>query len=144
MKDVLDKPVTRRRAVAQAWLSLPAEVMQRLRERRVDKGDALEIARAAAFLAAKRTPELLPLCHPLLIEHSAVHYEFEPARLRIEVTVETSARTGVEMEALTAAGIAALTLYDLLKPHAGTALRIDGLELMEKTGGKQDFRRLPA
>ncbi len=141
MKDITHKPQTKRRARAQARIHMPPFCVELLRERRSEKGDALEIGRAAAFLAAKRTPELLPLCHPLLLEHPAVQYELLADQVRIEGTVETTANTGVEMEALTAASICALTLYDMLKPHAGTALRIDAIELLEKTGGKSHFLR---
>lgn len=141
MKDVGDKAITHRVARAQAVIDVPPAVMTLLRERRLEKGDALELARAAANLAAKRTPELIPLCHPLPLERIDVEYRFEEAAVTVEVSVATHARTGVEMEALTAAGLAALTLYDMLKPHAGTRLRIRDLLLLEKHGGKSDFIR---
>jgi cyclic pyranopterin phosphate synthase len=127
--------------VAQAIVEMPPAVLERLRSRTLDKGDALEIARAAGILAAKRTSDLLPLCHPLPVEKLDIHYEFDTSQVRVLVSVGTHARTGVEMEALTAAGIAALTLYDMLKPHAGTDLAIREILLLEKTGGKSDFRR---
>ncbi len=141
MKNVGEKPVTQRVAVAQAILDAPAEVIARLRNGGVDKGDALEMARAAAYLAAKRTPDLLPLCHPLLLDKIDVRYEFTETSVTVRVEVGTQARTGVEMEALTAAAIGALTLYDMLKPHAGTALMIHDVLLLKKTGGKSLFER---
>jgi cyclic pyranopterin phosphate synthase len=141
MKNVGEKAITERIAIAQAVLDAPAAVIARLRARTLDKGDALEMARAAAFLAAKRTPDLLPLCHPLLLEKIDVRYEFTETSVTVQVEVGTQARTGVEMEALTAASIAALTLYDMLKPHAGTDLRIHDVLLLKKTGGKSHFVR---
>lgn len=141
MRDVSEKAVTLRVAVAQAIVEMPAAVLQRLRARTLDKGDALEIARAAAILGAKRTWELLPLCHPLPIERHDLSYEFGEDSVKVTVEVATHARTGVEMEALTAASICALTLYDMLKPHAGTDLVIREVLLLKKTGGKSDFQR---
>ena len=143
MRDVSEKAVTLRVAVAQAVVTMPPAVLERLRARTLDKGDALEIARAAAILGAKRTWELLPLCHPLPIERHDLSYEFGEGQVKVRVEVATHARTGVEMEALTAASICALTLYDMLKPHAGTALAIREVLLLSKTGGKSDFRRAP-
>jgi len=141
MRDVSEKAVTLRVAVAQAIVEMPPAVLQRLKARTLDKGDALEIARAAAILGAKRTWELLPLCHPLPIERLDLSYEFGADRVTVRVETATHARTGVEMEALTAASICALTLYDMLKPHAGTDLAIREILLLKKTGGKSDFQR---
>lgn len=141
MIDVSEKGVTRRIALAQAVVDMPAEVLERLRARTLDKGDALEIARAAAILGAKRTWELLPLCHPLPLEKLDLRYEFTASSVTVFVEVITHARTGVEMEALTAASIGALTLYDMLKPHAGTDLVIRDIMLLKKLGGKSDFVR---
>lgn len=141
MRDVSDKQITLRIAVAQAIVEMPREVLKLLQERRLDKGDALEIARAAGIMAAKRTWELLPLCHPLPVERLDLRYEFGEDRVTVYVEVGTHARTGVEMEALTGASICALTLYDMLKPHAGTDLVIRDVLLLKKTGGKSDFDR---
>ena len=141
MKDVSEKGVTLRVAVAQAIVEMPAPVLALLKSRKLEKGDALEIARAAAMLGAKRTWELLPLCHPLPIEKLDLRYEFGDRHVGLIVEVTTHARTGVEMEALTAASIGALTLYDMLKPHAGTDLVIRDVLLLKKTGGKSDFQR---
>jgi cyclic pyranopterin phosphate synthase len=141
MKDVSEKQVTLRVAVAQAIVEMPPTVLAQLKARKLEKGDALEIARAAAILGAKRTWELLPLCHPLPLEKMDLHYEFGEQHVGLYVEVTTHARTGVEMEALTAASIGALTLYDMLKPHAGTDLVIRDVMLLKKTGGKSDFKR---
>jgi cyclic pyranopterin phosphate synthase len=141
MRDVSEKAVTLRVAVAQAVVEMPPAVLEQLKARTLDKGDALEIARAAAILGAKRTWELLPLCHPLPIERLDLRYGFGTDQVKVTVEVATHARTGVEMEALTAASICALTLYDMLKPHAGTDLTIREVLLMKKTGGKSDFQR---
>lgn len=141
MRDVSSKDITLRIAVAQAIVEMPAAVLKRLRARTLDKGDALEIARAAGILAAKRTWELLPLCHPLPVEKLDLSYKFGRDKVTVLVEVGTHARTGVEMEALTAASIAALTLYDMLKPHAGTELIIREVLLLKKSGGKSDFKR---
>jgi len=141
MRDVSEKAITLRVAVAQAIVEMPPAVLERLQARTLDKGDALEIARAAAILGAKRTWELLPLCHPLPIERLDLSYAFGADSVTVRVEVATHARTGVEMEALTAASICALTLYDMLKPHAGTELAIREILLLKKTGGKSDFER---
>ena len=141
MKDVSEKQETHRVAVAQAVLQMPAAVLTLLRERKLEKGDALEMAVAAANLAAKRTPELIPLCHPLPLERIEVSYDFDETTVTVLVEVSTHAKTGVEMEALTAASVCALTLYDMLKPHAGTDLVIRQVLLMKKTGGKSHFER---
>ncbi len=141
MRDVSEKAVTLRIAVAQAVIDMPPGVLAMLKSRTLDKGDALEIARAAGLLAAKRTWELLPLCHPLPVEKLDLRYVFGERSATVIVEVATHARTGVEMEALTAASVAALCLYDMLKPHAGTDLVIRDVMLMKKTGGKSDFAR---
>jgi cyclic pyranopterin phosphate synthase len=141
MRDVSEKSITLRIAFAQAVIEMPPAVLDRLKARTLDKGDALEIARAAGILGAKRTWELLPLCHPLPIEKLDLRYEFGTRSATVVVEVGTHARTGVEMEALTAASLCALCLYDMLKPHAGTDLVIRDVLLLKKTGGKSDFTR---
>lgn len=142
MKDVSAKKATHRLAIAQAVLETTSEALAMLRERRLEKGDALEMATAAANLAAKRTPGLIPLCHPLPLERIEVSYGYVETAVTITVEVGTYAKTGVEMEALTAASVAALTLYDMLKPHAGTDLVIRQVILLKKTGGKSHFVRV--
>jgi cyclic pyranopterin phosphate synthase len=139
--DISGKNPSHRLARAQAVVWMPSEVCALLQQRALKKGDALEFARAAAFLAAKKTDELLPLCHPLPLTHATVDYEFGENWVRIETHIETTAATGVEMEALTAASIAALTLYDLLKAHAGADLLISDVFLLEKQGGKTPVLR---
>lgn len=144
MKDVTRKPDTLRTATAQAVLEAPAEYMRLLREQATEKGDALEAARIAAIMAAKRTSELIPHCHPLPLASVDVDFEFEDTRCEVIATVRLIAATGAEMEALTAASVGALTLYDMLKPHAGAHMTIGEIRLREKTGGKSEYRRRPA
>jgi cyclic pyranopterin monophosphate synthase len=135
MVDVAEKPVTHRRAVAGAVLHMHPETLAMIVEGRAPKGDVLAVARVAGIMAAKKTSELIPLCHPLAITFAGV--EFEPAedRIRIEAKVETNDVTGVEMEALTAAAVAALTLYDMCKA-VDRGMTVDGLGLVSKEGGR--------
>jgi cyclic pyranopterin phosphate synthase len=135
MKDVTQKSATHREAVAEAFISMPPEVQTLLRERALEKGDALEIARVAGIMAAKKTWEMIPLCHPLPITYVGVQYNFEVEGVRIQTQVKTIAQTGVEMEALAAASLVALTLYDMLKPHT-QKMDIRHIRLLSKTGGK--------
>lgn len=141
MKDITHKPESLRSARATSTIHMPAFCVDMLRERTVEKGDALEIAKSSGYLAAKKTWELLPLCHPLPLQNIDIDYELSEASVRIEATVELVGATGVEMEALTAASVTALTLYDMLKPHAGTDLSITDTKLLRKTGGKSHFKR---
>ena len=129
MVDVGSKPHVRRRAVAHASLKVAAETAQRLRE--LPKGDALATAQLAGIMAAKRTSELIPLCHPLPLSHIDVTVDVRAERVEIVATVETTAQTGVEMEALTAASVAALTVYDMAKAVDKTMTF--EVELVEKT-----------
>ena len=139
MVDVGEKPATKRTARAQAFVKLSEEVLRRLPEN--PKGDLLEIARIAGIQGAKRTAELIPLCHPLPLSHADVRIELTPDGARIESVTSTTGRTGVEMEALTAAATAALTIYDMCKA-LDKSIAITDLYLLEKTGGKSgDFRR---
>jgi cyclic pyranopterin monophosphate synthase len=130
MVDVGDKPVSRRRAVARAEVKMAPETAQQLR--RLPKGDALTTAQIAGIMAAKRTAELIPLCHPLPLTKLAVELEVGDAEVTILATAETTAQTGVEMEALTAASVAALTVYDMAKA-VDKGLEITGVKLVEKT-----------
>ncbi|HET7570642.1 MAG TPA: bifunctional molybdenum cofactor biosynthesis protein MoaC/MoaB [Gammaproteobacteria bacterium] len=141
MKDVSRKPETLRTARAEATITMPPFCLPLLREARTEKGDALAAAQVAAVMAVKRTWELIPLCHPLPIQNAKVSFELGEDRVRTEVQVQAIANTGVEMEALTGASVAALTLYDMLKPHAGTDLVIGDIRLIEKRGGKSHYRR---
>jgi cyclic pyranopterin phosphate synthase len=140
MKDVTAKEDTLREAVAEVYLDMPAELQTILRERRAEKGDALELARAAAALAAKKTWDLIPFCHPIPLTYVGVTYDFPASGVRIETRVRTKAPTGVEMEALTAASLAALTIYDMLKMYSQQMV-IRDQRLLRKTGGKSgDYR----
>ena len=130
MVDVGGKPATRRRATAGAEVRMAPETARRLRE--LPKGDALTTAQLAGIMAAKRTSELIPLCHPLPLSHIEVSLEVEEDRVAIRATVETTAQTGVEMEALTAASVAALTVYDMAKA-VDKELTVESIRLLEKT-----------
>jgi molybdenum cofactor biosynthesis protein MoaC len=142
MKDVGMKPDTLRSAYATAHFYAPGHCLQRIAARDTEKGDPQATARVAGILAAKRTDELLPLCHPLPIHAAEVNFTIASDHVRIETEVHTIAPTGVEMEALTAASMAALTLYDMLKPYAEPEeLVIGATHLIRKTGGKSEFSR---
>ena len=141
MKDITRKPETLRSARATATLHAPAMCIELLRLRKTEKGDALEVARTAGIMAAKRTWELLPFCHPLPLQSIRVEYELAIQSVRVEVEVQVISGTGVEMEALTAASVTALTLYDMLKPHAERELAITDIRLLDKHGGKSEFTR---
>jgi len=142
MKDVGGKPETLRRAVACASFQAPDHCLQRVADRDTDKGDPQATARVAGIMAAKRTDDILPLCHPMPLQHAEVDFEVADDRVQITATVETIAPTGVEMEALTAANVAALTLYDMLKPYCEPSeLAIGDCHLIEKSGGKSQFKR---
>ena len=130
MVDVGGKPLSRRRAVATASVHMAPETARRLRE--LPKGDALVTAQLAGVMAAKRTAELIPLCHPLPLSHVDVSLEVGDAGVEITASAETTAQTGVEMEALTAASIAALTVYDMAKA-IDKEMVVDGVRLLEKT-----------
>ncbi len=135
MVDVSEKAVTQRRAVAESFVKLSRKTMALITERRLPKGDAVEIARLAGIMAAKRTPDLVPLCHPLLLTHADIQAAVSTAGVRFEATVTCTGSTGVEMEALVAASVAALTLYDMVKAVERGAT-IERVRLLEKTGGK--------
>jgi cyclic pyranopterin phosphate synthase len=130
MVDVGGKPLSRRRAVARAEVRMAAETARRLRE--LPKGDALATAQLAGIMAAKRTSELIPLCHPLPLTHVEVSLEVGDESVAILASAETTAQTGVEMEALTAATVAALTVYDMAKA-IDKGMRIAEVVLVEKT-----------
>lgn len=137
MVDVSDKAATAREAVAVGEVAMAAETLALIRSGNAKKGDVLGIARIAGIMAAKRTHELIPLCHPLML--TKVELEVEPddalPGLRVTARVKTTGQTGVEMEALTAVSIACLTIYDMAKA-ADRGMRIGGIRLMEKAGGR--------
>lgn len=139
MVDVSAKDVTARRAVAAGKLLVNLETLEAIRNKATPKGDPLEIARIAGIMAAKRTSELIPLCHQIAL--SKVNVTAEIVEDGIELTAEavTSSQTGVEMEALTAVSVAALTIYDMLKA-VQRDITITDIQLVEKSGGKSDYR----
>jgi cyclic pyranopterin phosphate synthase len=139
MVDVSTKTQTHRTARAHAFVRIQPSVLKKLPEN--PKGNPLEIARIAGIGAAKRTSELIPLCHPLALTHADVEVAVEKKGVRITSSAATTAQTGVEMEALTAAAVAALTVYDMVK-GLDKSIEIQDLYLLEKTGGKSgDYRR---
>jgi len=139
MVDVSAKTETRRTARAHAFVRIGRTALEKLPEN--PKGNPLEIARIAGISAAKRTSELIPLCHPLMLTHADVEVTLEAGGVRIVASAATTAQTGVEMEALTAASVAALTVYDMLKA-LDKSIEIQDLYLLEKTGGKSgEFHR---
>lgn len=133
MVDVSEKAVTQRTATARAFVSMKREVLEALPLN--PKGDPLEVARIAGISAAKKTSDLIPLCHQLPLTHAGVQFRIEKDGIEITATASTAARTGVEMEALTAASIAALTIYDMTKA-LDKGIQIREIHLVEKTGGK--------
>jgi cyclic pyranopterin monophosphate synthase len=142
MVDASGKPETLREARASALIDMLPATLTLIRDRGVAKGDVLEVARLAGIMAAKRTADIIPLCHPLPLTSVHVEFAFDSApQLRIEATVRCIGRTGVEMEALTAVSVAALTVYDMCKA-ADRAMTIQRIRLEAKSGGKSgDFRR---
>ena len=133
MVDVSDKAITSRTARAHAFVLMSPDVLAALPSN--PKGDPLEVARIAGILAAKRTSELIPLCHPVPLTHVALEFCTRVDGIHIEASASTAAQTGVEMEALTAAAIAALTIYDMIKA-LDRSIEIRDIYLLEKTGGK--------
>ncbi|MCE9546248.1 MAG: cyclic pyranopterin monophosphate synthase MoaC [Planctomycetia bacterium] len=142
MVDVGEKPVSVRTARASAEVQLAPTTLQLIRDRKVAKGDVLEVARLAGIMGAKQTSSLIPLCHPLPLDAVSLDFEFpDDHTIRITAQASVTARTGVEMEALTAASVAALTVYDMCK-SADRGMTIGAIRLEEKTGGRSgDFRR---
>ena len=142
MVDVSAKPETARTATARVTVAMLPATADLVRAGRASKGDVLGVARLAGIMAAKRTADLIPLCHPLPITSVKLDLRAEAETVEIEATVRTTGRTGVEMEALTAASVAALTVYDMCKA-VDRAMRIDGLRVVHKDGGKSgEFSQL--
>jgi cyclic pyranopterin phosphate synthase len=137
MVDIGEKPETERIAVAKGEVTMSATTLTLIREQQVKKGDVLTVAQIAAIAAAKRTSDLIPLCHPLPLTHVSVELLLDDTLpgVSIAATARTRARTGVEMEALTAVAVAALTLYDMLKAAEKT-MQIEHIRLVEKHGGR--------
>ena len=143
MVDVGGKEVTQRRAVARARVTMQEETAQALADGTVAMGDVLAVARVAGSQVAKRTSELIPLCHPLMLSSVQVDLTPGPSWVDIEATAETVDRTGVEMEALTACSVAALTVYDMCKAR-DRAMQVEALGLVEKSGGRSGDWHRPA
>ncbi|HIY95670.1 MAG TPA: cyclic pyranopterin monophosphate synthase MoaC [Candidatus Rothia avicola] len=135
MVDVTEKNETTRTAIAEGYVITRADVIDKIFDADLPKGDALPVARVAGIMAAKKTPDIIPLCHPLPLGKITIDFERHPDRLRIEALVKTRGVTGVEMEALSAVSGAALTVYDMIKAVDKQAT-ITGLRVLEKTGGK--------
>ncbi len=142
MRDITLKPTTLRTARAEGFIRLPPEALARVREGSVQKGDVREAARIAGLMAVKRTPDLLPHCHPIGVLRAEVTAETVDDGIQLSAEVETVSSTGVEMEALTAVSVAALTVYDMLKAHASAEqMLIGGIHLVKKKGGKSQYAR---
>jgi cyclic pyranopterin phosphate synthase len=142
MVDVSDKAVTVREAVARGRIRMSAGAVERIRAGNVKKGDPLQTARLAGIMAAKQTSALIPLCHPLPLSHVDVALRELDDGYEIEARARTAAQTGVEMEALTAVAVAALTVYDMIKA-VDKGMIIDGIRLVEKRGGRSGDYRAP-
>jgi cyclic pyranopterin phosphate synthase len=142
MVDVSDKEVTERTAVAEGFVAMQPETLALIETGKAEKGDVLAAARIAGIMAAKRTHELIPLCHPLAISKAGVTFETvrDPAGIVVSAEVKVAGKTGVEMEALTAVSVACLTIYDMLK-SADRAMTITGIRLIEKAGGRSGHYR---
>jgi len=135
MIDICGKNITSRTAIVEGAIYLKYSVIKLIKDKKIPKGDVLEAARLAGTLAAKRTPELIPFCHPIPIEFIDIRFFLKKDKVVITATVKARARTGVEMEALMAASMAALTVYDMCKP-VDKDMVISDIRLIKKTGGK--------
>jgi len=142
MVDVGHKTETQREAIARGRVLMKPETLALIQQGDITKGDVLGVAQVAGIMAAKRTHELIPMCHPLMLTHVSLNFEAypsqkpdDPARIDISATVRTTGKTGVEMEALTAVSVAGLTIYDMCKA-VDKAMQIDAVRLIKKTGGK--------
>ena len=142
MVDVSGKAATARVAIAEGTITMSAEALSAIRDGALKKGDALAVARVAGIMAAKKTSDLIPLCHPLPLSSVGIDFTFEDQRIRVNATARTTGQTGVEMEALTAASLALLTLYDMAKA-IDKAMVIGSVRLLSKTGGKSGDWRAP-
>jgi len=143
MVDVTPKDPTHRRAIARGKVFMTSETTSLVARGSISKGDVLAVARVAGIQAAKRTPDLIPLCHPLLVGSVFVNFRIEDTFIQVEAQVETVDRTGVEMEALTACSVACLTIYDMCK-SADRSMEIGEIALWEKTGGRSGAYRRDA
>ena len=137
MVDITEKPDTHREAVARGTVRMKASTFQLLKTGKMAKGDVLAVAQLAGIMAAKQTPDLIPLCHPILIGDIKVEFSLDEENGKVEITttVQSTGKTGVEMEALTAAAVAALTIYDMCKA-VDRGMRVENIRLVRKSGGK--------
>lgn len=142
MVDVSAKAVTSRVAVATGHIAMSEEAATAIAQGLVKKGDVLAVARVAGIMAAKRTADLIPLCHPIALTSVTIDFDLETLGITVKATAKTAGQTGVEMEALTAASTALLTIYDMAKA-IDKAMVIDGVRLLTKTGGKSGDWRAP-
>lgn len=139
MVDITQKQNTHRTAIAQAIVKVGSvETIKAVQNKTVPKGDVFAMSKAAGFLGLKKTPELLPDCHPLPIEYAAIHYEIDGLHIVVKVEVKTFYKTGVEVEAMHGASVVALNMYDMLKP-IDKDIEIQKIKLLKKTGGKSDI-----
>lgn len=143
MVDISEKPATKRTAVAEGHVAMSPAALKATRGATAAKGDVLAVARIAGISAAKRTSDLIPLCHPLPLTAISIDFEFEPGGVRVAATASTTWGTGVEMEAMTATSVALLTIYDMLKA-VDKAMVISGVRLLRKSGGKSGTWTAPA
>ena len=139
MVDVSEKNETQRRAIARGYIQMNPETIKMINEGKMKKGDVLSVAQVGGICGAKKTWDLIPMCHKILLTGADISFEVEEDRVWIEAVVKTTGKTGVEMEALTAVSIAALTIYDMCKA-VDKHMIIGDVKLVEKTGGKSDFR----
>ena len=137
MVDISDKEITQREAIAKGSIVMKPATFALLKQGKVEKGDALVVAQVAGIMAAKQTPHLIPMCHPLLLADVRLDFELDEEHSAIHITaaVKTNGKTGVEMEALTAVAVGALTIYDMCKA-ADASMHIEGIRLVKKSGGK--------
>jgi cyclic pyranopterin phosphate synthase len=137
MVDITEKPDTHRQAVARGLVRMQPDTLEVIKKGRMEKGDVLSVAKLAGIMAAKRTPDLIPLCHPLLIDDVGIEFSVDEKESTVEITatVESTGKTGVEMEALTAAAVTALTIYDMCKA-VDRGMKIENIRLVRKSGGK--------
>ncbi|MDO8636325.1 MAG: cyclic pyranopterin monophosphate synthase MoaC [Dehalococcoidia bacterium] len=137
MVDVGEKPVTQREATARGAVKMQAATLEMIKQGKLTKGDVLAVAQVAGVMASKRTSDIIPLCHPLLIESTQVEFRLDESSSKVEITAQVrgSGKTGYEMEALTAVAVSALTIYDMVKAH-DPRVTIEEIRLIKKSGGK--------
>ncbi len=135
MIDVGEKSITRREAIAEGSIILKPSVIFAIKKKKIPKGDVLEAAKIAGILAVKKTPSLIPLCHPIPIEYAGIEFSFQKQKIKIRAVVKGEAKTGMEIEAIMAVLISALTIYDMCKP-LDKSITISQIKLIKKTGGR--------